>query len=80
MFSNKKTFSPIPGQEGLSLNHIALFSKGVALYSLGRICQFPSYVPVLSINSSPLKNFSFSDTGRLDEFFDHTGFIAPFGS
>ena len=72
MFSNKKTFSPIPGQEGLSLNHIALCSKGVALYSLGRICQFPSYVPVLSINSSSLKNVRFLDAAKLDEFFDHT--------
>ncbi|MEE9232760.1 MAG: hypothetical protein V3U07_04845, partial [Nitrospirales bacterium] len=29
--------------------------------------------PVPSINSSALKYLSFSDTARLDEFFDHTG-------
>ena len=28
--------------------------------------------PVPSINSSPLKNLSFLDTARLDEYFGHT--------
>ena len=43
MFSDKKTFSPIPGQEGSSLNHHALFlPKEAALYFLGQICQLPS--------------------------------------
>ena len=30
-------------------------------------------LPVPSINLSPLKTLSFSDAGRLDELFDHTG-------
>jgi len=41
-----------------------------------------SLTPVPSINSSPLKNFrflvnveTFLDSVRLDEFFDHTGFL-----
>jgi hypothetical protein len=36
-------------------------------------CIRPVCAVVPSINSSPLKNLSFSDTARLDEFFDHTG-------
>ncbi len=31
------------------------------------------FQPVPSINSSALKNLSFSDITRLDAFFDHTG-------
>jgi hypothetical protein len=30
------------------------------------------FIPVPSINSSPLKNLGFSDTARLDECLDHT--------
>jgi hypothetical protein len=32
-------------------------------------------IPVPSINSSPLNNLRLLDTGKLDEFFDHTGGI-----
>jgi hypothetical protein len=32
---------------------------------------------VPSINSSALKNLSFSDTARLDEFFDHITITNP---
>jgi hypothetical protein len=34
--------------------------------------------PLPSINSSALKNLSFLDIARLDEFFDHAGIRAAF--
>jgi len=33
--------------------------------------------PIPSINSAALENLSFSDTARLNEFFEHTGIAFP---
>ncbi len=59
-------------------NHALPLSHQAKILGLSRGCIY--YQPVIpSINSSPLKNLGFSDTPRVDEFFDHTGIFTSAG-
>jgi len=45
----------------------------MALKKSEELIELLYQAPVPSINSSALKYLNFSDTARLEEFFDHTG-------